>query len=367
MLLLVGGYTRPMDDDTPGRARGLSAYDFAPHDGSLRFRGYVPCVNPSYVITDEARKIAYVVRECPAGIQNLENMGGVAGVEAFRIRRTGDGKVHFEQISDCRIEGDHPCHLALTDDLLIASVYTSGNVHVFPVAADGTLSRTEQRIPLVGDGPEPEQDSAHAHCTAIDRRHGFVYLCDLGSDRLRVFDLHSAPTPPHLRPRPELSLELPPGGGGGPRHIALTPDGEFAVVNCELVGKAHLLRLTDEGPRLLHTENYLPERAVDRASGAAVRIDPGGRNVYISERNFNLVTQLRIDVRAEKLVFRNTYPSGGEAPREAILSSDGEWLLAANMKTDSIASFRVGPKGALKHYRTTTGVPTPTGMAWLDL
>ena len=104
---------------------------------------------------------------------------------------------------------------------------------------------------------------------------------------------------------------------------------------------------------------------VDEAKGAAIRISPNGKTVYVSDRAFSVVTVLRIDERAGKLIVRDTYPSGGESPRDVNLSPKGEWLLSANGLDDTIGVFRVDPRGGLVHFRTIRKVPTPTTLAWL--
>ena len=72
MLLVVGGYTQRMDENTPGHARGISVYDFNRHDGDLTFKGYIKDSNPSYVITDGQRSLIYSVCEHPAGCSQTE-------------------------------------------------------------------------------------------------------------------------------------------------------------------------------------------------------------------------------------------------------------------------------------------------------
>ena len=351
MLLLVGAYTIDMNEDAPGKARGISAYDFSSTTGQLVFRDYVPTTNPSYLWVDDNRRMVYAVRECP-------NADGPA-VVAFRVARGPGNKVSFTPAGESLLHGDHPCHLTGIDNTLIVSSYTSGTVDVFAKAPDGTPGELLQHIALhlAGTNEQPR-----AHCAAYDHRRQRVYICDLGGDRLRV-----------LRRREDGRLEaLPKFGidfshGAGPRHVALHPSGDFAVVVCELRGITVLIDLRPDRPRIIHQTRYLPERVIDQASGAAVRMDASGKYVYVSDRRFSVVTALRLDVHAASLTTRDTYPSGGERPRDISLSPDGQWLLTGNLKNHTIGVLRRGAGGALQLHHVVRKVPSPTCLKWMNI
>lgn len=347
-MLLIGGYTERMDDNTPGKARGISVYDFFPTEGRIQFLAFTPAINPSYLITDRKRSVVYAVREKSATVG--------AGVTAHLVRRDRRGKVGFEQLSDVALNGGSPCHLAFAGNTLLVSCYETGHLHVVERKTDGSLGAVLQDISLkASEGKKP-----HAHCTVYLPAKQQVLLCDLGDDKLKVFD---RATDGQLSERPDLALSFP--DGEGPRHIALHPDGELAVVNGECVGRVHLIDLSGEQPLRATVTNALPERVIDEASGAAIRIGQNGKMVYVSDRTFSVVTVLRIDERGKKLVVRDTYPSGGESPRDVTISPTGEWLLAANTVNSTIGVFRVDGRGGLVHYHTFGKVPTPTVLGWL--
>ncbi|WP_116126892.1 lactonase family protein [Lewinella sp. IMCC34183] len=347
MLLLVGGYTIKMEENVPGKARGISAYDFSPKDGHLEYRGFGNAVNPSYVIADPERKIAYAVRECPDPDD--------PGVSAFRISRPAGGKIAFTPWGDGHLTGDHPCHVAFAGRTLVVSCYTSGSVTTFPLEDDGTIGPALQRIELTQHERTP-----HAHCAVFDAPRSRVYICDLGSDCLRTFDRSAAGL---LTERPEMSLDF--SYGDGPRHAVLHPDGDHLIVNCEHRGRVALVDLRGDRPREVANVPSLPERAVENASGAAVRIGGGGRHVYVSERNYSVITDLRVETDRQELRLRDTVPSGGERPRDILLSPDGQWLLAGNLTNHSIGVFRVGPGGGLRLNHVVRKVPSPTSLCWM--
>jgi len=348
-MLLVGGYSTDIPQGPKGKARGISAYDFFPVDGRIEFLGFAPAINPSYLLTDRKRDIVYAVRET--------NGSNNAGVTAHKISRNKRGKVKFELLSDLPLASDDPCHLAFAGETLLVSSYSSGHLHVIERKEDGSLGAEIQTITLesAGEGKTP-----HAHCALLVPKKNWVLLCDLGNDQLKVFDRAEDGL---LTARPELDLQFQ--DGEGPRHIVLHPDGDLAVVNGENIAHIHLIDLTGDKPLRATVANALPERVIDEANGAAVRIGTNGKMIYASDRAFSVITVLRIDERAKKLVVRDTFPSGGESPRDVIIAPKGQWLLTANTHDSTIGVFRIDPRGGLIHYHTFRKVPSPTSFAWL--
>lgn len=348
-MLLVGGYTTNIPDGPKGKARGISAYDFFPNDGRIEFLGFVPATDPSYLLTDRKRSIVYAVNEASAS--------DGAALTAHKVGRDKRGKVKFDLLSHLPLPGDAPCHLAFAGNTILVSSFNSGHLHVIERRDNGSLGPILQNIALE---PATPGQVPHAHCTVLVPAKNQVLLCDLGNDRLRVFDRAENGT---LTARPELDLAFP--AGEGPRHIALHPDGELAVVNGECVGRVHLIDLSGEKPLRATVANALPERVMEEASGAAIRIGVNGKMVYASDRNFSVVTVLRIDERGKKLALRDTYPAGGESPRDLIVSPNGDWLLSANTLDSSVGVFKIDPRGGLAHYHTFKKVPSPATFAWL--
>ncbi|TXF89660.1 lactonase family protein [Neolewinella aurantiaca] len=348
-MLIIGGYTERMDEDTPGKARGISVYDFFPSEGRIQFLGFTPAKNPSYVITDRKRSVVY------AALENDQGEG--AGVSAHKVNRSKQGKVWFDDLGKVDLPGDGPCHLSFAKNTVLVSSYGSGHLHVIRREEDGSLGEIIQTIAL---SSEDTDRGPHAHCTAYHEAREQVFLCDKGDDKLKVFDRAEDGT---LTERPELALDFQEHQG--PRHITLHPDGQLAVVNAELIGHVHLIDLSGEKPLRANRMNYLPERVLDEASGAAIRLSTNGKMIYTSDRTYSVVTALRIDEKAKKIVLRDTYPSGGESPRDLNLSPSGEWLLTANTADHTVGVFRVDPRGALTHYHTFKKVPSPTCFAWL--
>lgn len=353
MLLLVGGYTVGVNEDTSGEARGIAAYDFDTRLGGLTFRGFAPVANPSYLWIDQARQLVYAARERASGDR--------PGVTVFKVARSaGGGKIQLTSVDNMDLDGDLPCHITGIDDTVIVSCYTSGTLHVLRTFEDGRLQKqVVQRIEL----PRPNPDRhARAHCAIYDARRRRVYVCDKENDHLSVFERRDDG---RLELLPDHGIDFP--AGAGPRHLVLHPDGNHAVVVCELRGISGLIDLRQEIPHLIDTTTYLPERVIEEASGAGIKIDATGKNVYISERTFSVVTHLRLDVKTARYSSRETLPSGGQRPRDLSIAPGGKWLLSANTKDHTIGIFRIGTGGALQLHRVLEKVPSAACLKWLDI
>ncbi|MBC6993957.1 beta-propeller fold lactonase family protein [Neolewinella lacunae] len=347
-MLVVGGYTERMDERTPGTARGISLYDFFERDGRLQFLAFMPAVNPSYVVANAKKSLIYAVRE--------KSADAGAAVTVHSIKRGKAGKVEFRQIAEQALPGDAPCHLALAPQTLLVSSYGSGHLHALALGPDGNLTGARQDI-LLSDASHP---GSHLHCSVFQTDKQRVLAIDLGNDRLCVLDRAADG---QLTYRPELDLDFP--AGQGPRHIALHPGGKLAVVNAEHVGVVHLLDVSQDQPKLLDTANALPERVLNEAWGSAVRMGHSGKMVYAADRNFNVINLLHLDERVGKLQFRDTLASGGVAPRDIVISPDGNWLLSANTTDNTVGVFQLTARSGVVHYHTFRKIPSPTSLAWL--
>src|SRR5206468_9638376 len=129
--------------------------------------------------------------------------------------------------------GTGPCHLMLDKQgryLLVAN-YGSGSVSVLPVAADGQLGDATDVVQHTGNSINPDrQKGPHAHCVTLDAANRFVFVCDLGLDKVLAyrFDPQRGKLTPHNPPFAPIKR------GAGPRHMVFRPDNRFAYVTNEM-------------------------------------------------------------------------------------------------------------------------------------
>lgn len=235
---------------------------------------------------------------------------------------TGEGVAASYAVSGSRLTllsaqptgGRAACHLTLDpqERALYAANYLSGSVSVFPVRGDRLLPRT-QLIEHEGHSVHPlRQEKAHTHQCVFRPGTRELFVCDLGLDRVVIYD--SEPADGRLTPRG--AIDTPPGMG--PRHLIFdTPDSFYLVGELD----NHILRYvrSGEGYAPTHRACTVPEGA--QSALGAVRLRGG--HVYASNRGFDTICELSASLDVLRQI-----PSGGSFPRDFDFTPDGELLIA---------------------------------------
>ena len=80
--------------------------------------------------------------------------------------------------------------------------------------------------------------------------------------------------------------------------------------------------------------------------GAAIRLHPSGRWLYVSVRGADVLVRFRIGEDG-CLTEQSRISSGGMIPRDFDLTPDGRFLLAANQDSDTLCVFEIDTEGTL--------------------
>ena len=212
-----------------------------------------------------------------------------------------------------------------------------------------------------GSGPNPDrQEGPHAHqiLTDLDAHH--VFGVDLGADKVNVLDLDLATgilTPGTVPFAPVAS-------GSGPRHVAFHPDRLHAYVLDELVSSITVFDFDPLRGALIwrQTISTLPRDFSGVNTTAEIRIHPGGRFLYNTNRGHNSVTMYEIDQETGELDIIGWESTQGEWPRGMNIDPSGTFLYAANQNTDSIAVFRIQPSNGKLKASALVHTPTPVDV-----
>ena len=184
-VLLVGTYTQPMGFVAGAPGKGIHAFRFDAASGKLTPAGVTEGVtSPSFLTLDPSGTFLYCVNER----SDFEDRA-TGSVSAFRLDRS-TGALTFLNRQDSH--GTAPCHLMLDPGGKVVAVanYSSGSVATFPVAADGTLGAAACVVQHSGSSVNPaRQTGPHAHASVIDAAGRFVYVPDLGTDKVMIYAL----------------------------------------------------------------------------------------------------------------------------------------------------------------------------------
>src|SRR5438874_6746106 len=288
MLVYVGTYTGP-------KSQGIYVFRLEAETSAVSQNITLAPVglaaaspNPSFLALDAKRRLLFAVNE-------VGEFGGrpTGAVSAFAIdARKGTLALINQQPS----MGAGPCHLALDRSgrhLLVAN-YSSGSVSVLPVASDGRLGAASDVVQHAGRSVNPErQQGPHAHCVTVDRANRFVFVCDLGLDKVLAyrFDAQRGKLMPHDPPFAQMKP------GDGPRHMVFRPDGRFAYVVNELSSTVTAFRYDADAGILQDTQTVstLPEYFDGPNFPAEIGMHPSGKWVYVSNRGHNSVVLFNVD------------------------------------------------------------------------
>lgn len=346
--MLVGTYT----DNSP--SRGIYVYRFNSVTGAAEEVSHTISPNPSYLAVSPDQRFVYAIYENAAG-------GNGGEIAAFAFNKN-DGTLQF--LNKLPTGGDHPCHVE-TDHSgrwVFAGNYTSGSLSVFPVKSDGSLDSASTHIRHQGSGPDKKrQASPHVHCTRISPDNRFLYVPDLGVDKVYCYAFDSVKGT--LRPAAQPYISSAPGEG--PRHITFDPKGQFAYLLTEMTSKIHAYQYNNGHLTAIQTILGLPQEG--NGGSAAIHLSPDGKFLYASHRIKYVGLVICKVAKDGKLTKVGYMPSGGEGPRDFSIDPTGNFLLAGNQGSNNIAVFRRNKStGLLTDTGTRIEAGKPVCIRWIS-
>lgn len=266
--------------------------------------------------------------------------------------------------------GEDPCYLSFdkTGKYLLVANYSSGTVAVFPILADGRLGEHTALMKDQGaTGPNKErQEAPHAHWIEATAHDHFVYVADLGLDRVLIYKFDA--TKGSLtagEPSASFSARLNPGAG--PRHVAFGPGGKFMYVLGELQSIVTVFaNESQETYRSVQQISTLPKDFSGRNDAAEIAVHPSGKFLYTSNRGDDTIAIFSIDPAKGTLAFVARVPTRGKEPRHFAIDPSGKYLLAENQHSDNIVVFKIdAATGGLTPTGQVVEVPSPVDLTFV--
>ena len=322
---------------------------------------------PAFFALHPKKDIVYAVTE--SGRNDAKSPAAITDYQIDRKETPSAKAIVLTLLNSQRIDGDAPCHVSIdaTGEFLVVANYTSGSVVVCPIAADGTIQSPTCNVQHMVDGTNKQrQEKPHAHCSVWDPTNRYVFVSDLGLDKVFVYELerHSGKLVPGKHP----SLTMTPGSG--PRHISIHPNGKWVYIvnetNMTLTVAAWDATSAELTP--VQTVSTLPANAKGKNfSTAEVLVHPSGRFVYSSNRGHDTIASFQVDEPSGKLIPIGHTSSQGKTPRNFRISPKGDFLLAENQQSNSIFSFQIDAKsGELTSTGSSIFAKAPACIKFLD-
>ncbi len=337
--------------------QGIYIYTLDSATGELTPIGGVSGIeNPSFLTISADGGYLYAVGET----ETFQGQQGGSSA-AFAIDA---GSGHLTLLNQQPTTGADPCYLSIDragSSLLVAN-YSGGSIALFPVRDNGEIGNLAQRIQHLGKGVRPDrQEAPHPHEILPDASGAYVFVPDLGLDKIFTYRLDTAS---HTL---TLYRETALPAGSGPRHLAFHPSEKYAYLITELASTivAFSYDVTQASFSPLQTVSTLPDDFTGESTAAEIQIAPSGKFLYASNRGHDSIVVYSIEQGTGRLTYVEHVPMQGKTPRYFTLAPGGRFLFAANQDSASIITYAVDEStGRLTPTGQPLSVPRPVCITW---
>jgi 6-phosphogluconolactonase len=330
-FLFVGSYTG-------SGSKGIYVYRFDASSGDIEFVSNAEdVVNPSYLTISPRGKFIYACTET-----RTANAGSIS---SFSFNKK-DGTLRF--INKQSSGGDNPVYVSVhkSGQWVVCGNYTGGSLAALAVNSEGSLAQPGQVIKHTGKSIDSlRQDKSHIHSTIFSPDNAYLYVPDLGLDKVLIYKFLATSRQPVQQAVQKFVTTIP---GTGPRHLAFHPNGKFVYLAEEMGGAVDVYKYTDGTLDTIQRIATHPAETKGPFSSADIHASPDGRFLYVTNRaKENNIAIFSINATSGKLTPVGYESTQGESPRNFVIESSGKYLLVANQMSGNIVIFKRNAKTGL--------------------
>ena len=219
---------------------------------------------------------------------------------------------------------------------IAAANYGGGNVSLLGLNTSQSFSGLSDLAQHEGTGPNTSrQEAPHAHCTIFSRDSNFLYVADLGIDKVMIYEVDHDNV--KLNPASTPFVSTPPGSG--PRHFKIHPSNDVAFVINELDSTLTSFSrdISTGALDVIETVSTLDPDFQGESYCADLHISSDGRFVYGSNRGDNSIAVFKFENMQLELI--QTISTGGNWPRNFALDPSEKFLIVGNRRSSDISLF----------------------------
>ncbi|WP_404310224.1 lactonase family protein [Neorhodopirellula lusitana] len=351
----------PTANPNDGQSRGIYHATFDTDNGQLSTPTLAAeCDGPGFLTLHPSQDVLYSTGSPTTGDTATGDQGG--DVSAFRIN--GD---KLEWLGSAKSGDGGAAHLSTDREgkVLMSAQYGGGSTSLYQLDEAGEIGGlvdTKSHAELLPDAGSRvvgnRQNSPHAHWTGTSPDNRFVFVPDLGMDKVVIWKLDTA--------KPSLTHHgfgvCPPGGG--PRHMKFSPAGDRIYVLNELALSITAFDYDAQSGTMTpgQTIPILSEETKAKEtfnSASEIRVHPSGKFVYAASRGHDSISAFRVDQDGQMSLVE-IEPIRGGWPRNFAIDPTGKWIIAAGRDSNTATVFQIDQAtGELTFVRQTQMVPKP--------
>jgi 6-phosphogluconolactonase len=237
-------------------------------------------------------------------------------------------------------------HLTVSsDDRFLLMAHYSGAVSVSKLNPDGRVGPVVDSRIFTGKGSlgiPDRQDKSHAHFVILSPDNRFVFITDLGTDKIMIFRfLNDTGT---LGEASTFDLKI----GSGPRHLAFDPSGKFLFLVNELSNTLDMLLYDSENGSLksLRSVSTLIGITSTAQTAAALHFAENGQIVYVSNRG-NENSIVGFELSAPDTLKRVESINVESIPRDFALYSN--FVVSGSQKNNTVNVYSRGSSNRIDY------------------
>ncbi|WP_337966676.1 lactonase family protein [uncultured Flavobacterium sp.] len=322
--IFLGSYNR---DKT---AESIQVYQLDTINGKLsKITAIKNVVNPSYLTLSPNGKYLYACTET-----KTPNAGSVSSFEFNPENKT------LTFLNSQKSGGENPVYVAVhkSGKWLVNGNYTEGSVSVHPLLENGKIDSLAQNFQyLDGSVNKERQDRSHIHSTVFSPQNDYLFLPDLGADKIRCYQFDATQKQPLVETdHPFIKTDLE----AGPRHFTFHPNQKFGYCIEEMAGAISVYQYENGILTKIQHINTHPDNIKEGFESSDIHISPDGKFLYATNRGKE--NNIAIFSIAQNGLLKNIgYQSTlGKHPRIFAIDETGKFLIATNVLTGNVVVFR---------------------------
>ena len=270
-----------------------------------------------HTLLDEISRPTYVVVKDRQLFSSAE-IDHTAGVMIYQLDDQGQAtRKQFLQMG----EKSSPAHVTVSHNgqWIVSSNYHEGCFVIYQ--KEGEKYQPYRKV-------VESQSGSHVHQAIFCDQDEWLYVVDLGIDRIKIYDVTKDF---------EFVYELVLPPGFGPRHIVLID--EYLYCLGEYSHQVAVFKQHQDHGELIQLVDTVDQTEANSTS-AAIRLTRNQKYLYTSIRGQDQITAFRVNDQhhLEKIEERAVR---GKHPRDLIITHDDQYVLVANKDSDNITVFKI--------------------------